>query len=47
MSEVGGVVAGQENGKTGLNQLVKKDLKGHIKESRLDKADHRRISVRS
>lgn len=45
--KVGGVAVGHENGKTGLNQLVKKDLKSHIKESRLCKADRRRTSMGS
>lgn len=43
--EVGGVVVGQEDRKTGLSQLVNKDLKSHIKESRLYKAHHRRTSM--
>lgn len=40
--KVSGVVVGHEDGKTDLNKLVKKDLRSHIKESRLYKADHRR-----
>lgn len=33
--KVGDAVVGHEDRKTDLNQLVKKDLRSHIKESRL------------